>query len=148
MPLQSVDDLGSPDQLLLLSCRRSMPGRAAGPCVELAWRLACGDRLGARASAAFVRMVALLHVRARRPLSFAQPHATGIAIDERSVLELVAACQCGAAGLARPLAAWLVKPPHEQALQAAAASLGVAMLRADLRLLDPVDLRADLTASA
>jgi hypothetical protein len=39
MPEQCLDDLEAAEKLLVLACRRTVPGRVAGPCVELAWRL-------------------------------------------------------------------------------------------------------------
>ena len=40
MPPRSLDDLESAEKLLVLACRRTLPGRVAGPCVECAMTLA------------------------------------------------------------------------------------------------------------
>jgi len=148
MPPSSLDDLRPAEQLLVLACRRSLPGRAAGPCVELAWRLGCGDGLGAVSARAFTRMAQALDEGARRPLRLRPPHARTLSMDERSLLELVSACQGGACALASALACWLVRPPAHLRLLGNAASLACAMHRAGLELRPPGVFRADLPALA
>lgn len=146
MAAQTVDDLKTAEQLLLLACRRSLPGRAAEPCVELAWRLGCGDALGARSCRVFMQMSRVLDAYARRPLCLQPPHAQLISMPERTLLELVSACQAGAMTLAAALSAWLVRPPHQAALQGTAVALASVMQRAGLRLREPAVFRADLAA--
>ncbi len=143
MPPRSLDDLKPAEQLLVLSCRRTMSGRCAGPCVEMAWRLGCGDGPGGASAQAFEHMSRQLHAAARRRLQLNAPHTAALSMDERSVLELVCACQNGAFALAVPLARWLVRSPGHVSLLGTAAALARVMEEAGLRLRPPEVFRAD-----
>lgn len=143
MPPHNLDDLVPAEKLLVLACRRTVPGRVAGPCVEMAWRLGCGDALGACSARAFADMTQVLAAGARRPLHLGLPHAERLSMDERALLELVAACQCGAAALAMALACWLVRAPQHAGLLGTALALARVMHAGGLRLRPPGVFRAD-----
>lgn len=143
MPPCRLDDLSEPEKLFILACRRTLPGAVAGPCVDLAWRLGCGDPLGGSSARAFAAMAAVLSARSRRPLALQAPHAPVLAMDERSLLELVAACQGGCPTLAVALARWLVRPPAHVSLLGHAAALARVMADAGLALRSPHAFRID-----
>lgn len=154
MPPSGFQDLNDAEQLLLLAFRRSLSGQArAGlpetavvdprPCVDMAWRLACGETRGGHAAVLFAQLTRCLSRCTRRPRSLAPPHVDAITLDERSLLELVAACQREAAPMAVALARWLVRAPDHVALLVAAAALARVMSESGLELRAPSAFRAD-----
>lgn len=147
MTNQTLDDLGFAEQLLLLACRRSQCSCIASPTVELAWRLGCGDAYGARSFRAFALMRCVLGMFARRPLSLQPPDDLTLSLDERAILDLVAACQTDARTLASALASWLVPHPHHRALLASAETLAAAMVQAKLHLSEPGQFRVSSAKS-
>jgi hypothetical protein len=104
MPPSSLEDLNHAEQLLLLAWRCSPPDGGSRPCVDTVWRRGCGDELGQRTASLFTTVLCCLERGARRPLSPQPPEHAALGAHERAVLELVAACQCGALALAGALA--------------------------------------------
>jgi len=143
MPPGSLEDLTSPEQLLLLAWRRQARQPGADPSTEMAWRLGGGDAHGGRCAGAFRELAARLDAFARRPLAVNPPARAALTMDERCLLELVAACQCGAPAMAVALSRWLARAPAHVAVLATAAALARAMDDAGLRLRAPSEFRAD-----
>ena len=143
MAHETLDDLTSSEQLLLLAWRRDAGQHAGDACAEIAWRLGGGDAAGGRCAGAFRDFAARLRAFARRPMAVNPPPRAALTMDERCVLELVGACQCGAPAMAVALARWLVRAPAHVAVLATAAGLARAMDDAGLHVRAPSEFRAD-----
>jgi hypothetical protein len=92
----------------------------AGPydVVALKQRLfeLCGPHHCEHAFAGVMGIISLLEQRSRRGVMIGEPAARALSRDERSLTQLLAACQIGADGLAESSAEWLVQKRYADRL--------------------------------